>query len=86
MTTNPRRPHTLNPATRVGELPDETAMIRSGLALVGANQQRSGTEDGIVTAFELAALDLESTRLVVLSACETGLEPWHSPEKTHVCS
>ncbi len=47
-------------------------MLRSGLALAGANQ-RTGAEDGILTALELASLDLSGTSLAVLSACETGI-------------
>ena len=54
-------------------------LMRSGLIFAGANlywrdgKKIKGTEDGILTAFEVTGMDLINTRLVVLSACETGL-------------
>ena len=54
-------------------------LLRSGIVLSGANRvwsggsPISGREDGIVTAYEIAQMDLSKTDLVVLSACETAL-------------
>ena len=56
-------------------------MLRSGIALAGANLTLAGknidmkdAEDGILTAADIVSeLELSSTALVVLSACETGL-------------
>jgi CHAT domain-containing protein len=48
--------------------------LLSGLALAGANRPPApGEDDGILTALDVADLDLTSTDLVVLSACETAL-------------
>jgi CHAT domain-containing protein len=54
-------------------------MLRSGLALAGANTWLRGespppeAEDGILTAEDVTGLDLLDTELVVLSACDTAL-------------
>jgi CHAT domain-containing protein len=45
-------------------------LLLSGLVLSGANRS---PEQGIITAEEVADLDLRGTELAVLSACETGL-------------
>ena len=48
--------------------------LLSGLLLAGANTPPGpGRSDGVLTAEELAWLDLSQLDLVVLSACETGL-------------
>jgi CHAT domain-containing protein len=62
-----------------GDLPVQAAVdpLRlSGLAFAGANGRADaadGTNDGVLTAGEVAALDLDGTQIITLSACESGL-------------
>jgi CHAT domain-containing protein len=54
----------------------ENPLLLSGLALAGANNREAAgpdEEDGILTAEEVAALDLSGSEWVVLSACDTGV-------------
>lgn len=50
-------------------------LLLSGIVLAGANEPArvdGGLESGILTAYEVAGLDLRAANLVVLSACDTG--------------
>ncbi|AOX01453.1 hypothetical protein BJP34_20195 [Moorena producens PAL-8-15-08-1] len=53
----------------------DNALLSSWLALAGIknNQRENDLEDGIFTALEATGLNLSGTKLVVLSACDTGL-------------
>jgi CHAT domain-containing protein len=66
-------------------------MVRSGLILAGGNWAWTGSDtltklgaeqNGILTALEVSQLNLKKTKLVVLSACETGLGKIEGSEGT----
>lgn len=53
-------------------------LVRSALILAGVNKMikngcKPGMEDGILTARDISTIDLRGTKLVVLSACNSGL-------------
>ncbi|XYI00858.1 tetratricopeptide repeat protein [Sorangium sp. So ce1128] len=51
----------------------DNPLLRSGLAFAGANRKATSDDNGILTAMEASQLDLNGTKLVVLSACQTGV-------------
>ena len=51
----------------------DNPLLRSGLALSGANLNKDSNDTGILTALEASNLNLWGTRLVTLSACDTGV-------------
>jgi CHAT domain-containing protein len=61
-------------------------LLRSGLALAGAHTWMPGehpalaAENGLLTAADVATMDLQGTELVVLSACQTALGDVHDGE------
>jgi CHAT domain-containing protein len=57
---------------------NKNPLMRSGVVLSGANDvwlntKQDSKNDGVLTAQEVATIDMRKTDLVVLSACETGL-------------
>jgi CHAT domain-containing protein/tetratricopeptide (TPR) repeat protein len=76
---SPVRQNQPEPPPAVGENP----LLLSGLALAGANHRASAgpqDDDGILTAEEVAAMDLAGVDWVVLSACDTGVGEYMAGE------
>jgi len=54
-------------------LSEENPLLRSGIVLAGANQPEADpSDDGYLSALEVARLNWKGTELVVISACESG--------------
>jgi CHAT domain-containing protein/tetratricopeptide (TPR) repeat protein len=63
------------PAAEVARTARENPLLLSGLILAGANQRSVAppdSEDGVLTAEEVAALNLSGVEWAVLSGCDTG--------------
>ncbi|MBX7222896.1 MAG: CHAT domain-containing protein [Blastocatellia bacterium] len=62
-----------NQPVDVEKLRQANPLLRSWLFFAGANRGGNADNDGTMTALEAAQLDLWGTKLVTLSACDTGL-------------
>ena len=58
---------------------DESEML-SGFPLTPESSDSSATSNGILQSYEIYGLSLRRTRLVVLSACQTGIEKQYRGE------
>jgi CHAT domain-containing protein len=76
-TSDKRRKIQVSSTTAKPNLTIENPLLRSGIALAGANRTLQsggvGNSDGIVTAEKVLGLRFRGTEMVVLSACDTGV-------------
>jgi CHAT domain-containing protein len=71
-----RCPRTADAADAAGATDAENPLLLAGFALTGANRRQAAAadaEDGMLTAEEIASLDLSAVEWAVLSACDTGV-------------
>jgi CHAT domain-containing protein len=61
-------------------VPDERSPMLSALPLAREGRPMSRENDGVLQAFELYNMNLSRLRLVVLSACQTGIERYYKGE------
>ena len=61
------------PAERTARLTRENPLLLSGLILAGPDGRGAADEDGVLTAEEIAALNLSGVEWAVLSGCDTGV-------------
>ncbi len=69
----PRFLHIATHGFFLGPAAVDNPLLRSGLALSGANDSPGKRGPGILTALEASNLNLWGTKLVTLSACDTGV-------------
>ncbi|MEI9919932.1 MAG: CHAT domain-containing tetratricopeptide repeat protein [Bacteroidota bacterium] len=71
---NPTILHIATHGFFIEENTDSDPMLQTGLVFTGVDIPGAPiNDDGILTAYETTALQLDKTSLVILSACETGL-------------
>jgi CHAT domain-containing protein/Tfp pilus assembly protein PilF len=61
-------------------VPDERSPMLSVLPLAGEGNPSSRENDGVLQTFEFYNMNLSRLRLVVLSACQTGIERYYKGE------